>query len=216
MPQPDNAGRAPSALSRNLPVDGFHRYRLEAPMASKKQPPEPSLRTILERIEDVRGSVESQGSLLQDTRALLEDTRVRVGSQNSLLQDTRDLLEDTRVRVGSQNLLLEDIRGSVESQGSLLQDTRVRVDSQNLLLEDMRSQNRVTIEAVEATRRALEDRIDRLEQDTRSRDGLLEVAIRDLKATVQQNGMDIRDLGGKVEALTRLEARVTAIERRIP
>jgi len=157
-------------------------------VASKKQPPEPSLRTILESIEDVRGRVELQGSLLEDVRG----------------------------RVESQGSLLEGVRGSVDSQGSLLEDTRLRVDSQNLLLEDMRSQNRSTIEAVEATRLALEQRIDRLDQDTCSRDALLELAIRDLKVTVQQNSMDIRDLGGKVEALTRLEARVAAIERRLP
>ena len=36
---------------------------------------------------------------------------------------------------------------------------QVRVDSQNVLLEDMRSQNRATIEAVEATRLALERRL---------------------------------------------------------
>jgi cell division protein FtsB len=79
----------------------------------------------------------------------------------------------------------------------------------------MRSQNRATIEAVESTRRALEQRIEHLEQDTRSRDALLEVAIRELKVSVQQNSLDIRDLAGKVEALARLDERVATIERRL-
>ena len=79
----------------------------------------------------------------------------------------------------------------------------------------MRSQNRITIEAVEAARLALEQRIERLEQDTRSRDALLELAIRDLKVSVQQNSVDIRDFAGRVDALARLEERVAAIERRL-
>lgn len=123
----------------------------------------------------------------------------------------------------------------------------VRVDSQTLLLENMRAQNRATIEAVEASRQALEQKIDTLTRDTneriaildtaikhlaqesRSHDASLDVAIRELKVTVQQNSVDIRDLkagvqqnsidlrdlAGKVEALTRLEERVAALERRL-
>jgi hypothetical protein len=98
-----------------------------------------------------------------------------------------------------------------------------------VLLEDMRSQNRATIEAVVAARLALEERIERLEAATQSRDALIELAVRDLKVSVQQNGVDIRDLragvqqngidtrelAGKVEALARLEERVSALERRL-
>lgn len=121
------------------------------------------------------------------------------------------------------------------------------------ILEDIRSQNRSTLEAVEASRVAFDQRIDRFEQKTesrftvvetaiqstnrtvesierrlavletalqridqesRSRDASLELAIRDLKVSVQENGVDIRDLAGKVEALSRLEERVSALERR--
>jgi cell division protein FtsB len=96
-----------------------------------------------------------------------------------------------------------------------LERVEVRGDSQTLLLEDMRSQNRATIEAVEAVRLALEQRIERLEQDTRSRDALLELAIRELRISVDQNSLDIRDLSGKVEVLARLEERVATIERRL-
>lgn len=41
----------------------------------------------------------------------------------------------------------------------------------------MRSRNRLTIEAVEATRRALEERIDRLAHDTHARMSVLEASI---------------------------------------
>lgn len=96
------------------------------------------------------------------------------------------------------------------------------------ILEDMRSQNRATIEAVAASRLALEQRIDRLDLETRSRDTVLELAIRELRLSVQESSMDIRelktavqqnsadtrDLSGKVEALIRLEERVSALERR--
>ena len=90
-----------------------------------------------------------------------------------------------------------------------------------VILEDMRSHNRTTIEAVEATRIALEQRIDRLDQDSRARDAVLEAAIRDLRRGVEQNTADIREnsadirgLAARVEELARLEARVSALERR--
>jgi chromosome segregation ATPase len=111
---------------------------------------------------------------------------------------------------------IEDLRGRFDSHDEALGDLRVRVDSQSVVLEDMRSQNRLTIEAVEALRSALEQRIERLDQGSRSRDALLELAIRDLKVSVQENTLDIRDLAGKVEALSRLEHQVAAIERRLP
>jgi hypothetical protein len=38
----------------------------------------------------------------------------------------------------------------------------------------------------------------------------------DSDAGVPFHGLDIRDLAAKVEALARLEARVAAIDRRIP
>jgi hypothetical protein len=40
------------------------------------------------------------------------------------------------------------------------------------------------------------------------------MAIRELKVGVQQNSVDIRELVGKVGALSRLEDRVSALERR--
>ncbi len=102
-----------------------------------------------------------------------------------------------------------------------LQGILDEMHSHSVILEDMRSQNRATIEAVAAFRGSIEERIDRLDRESRSRDSLLELAIRDLRATVQQNsadirknGADIEGLAGKVEALARIEERVTALERR--
>ena len=105
-------------------------------------------------------------------------------------------------------------RDEIHSHGEELRAQRDEIRSHSVILEDMRSQNRITIEAVEAFRQALEERIDRMDQESRSRDAILELAIRDLKITVQQNTLDIRDLAGKVDALVRLEDRVAALERR--
>jgi ubiquinone biosynthesis protein UbiJ len=98
-----------------------------------------------------------------------------------------------------------------------------------VILEEIRSQNRATIEAVEASRASLEQRIERLERDTHTRDATLEMAIRELRLTVQQNGIDIcglqgdvrglqgdvRGLAAKVDALAHLEERVAALEKRL-
>lgn len=84
-----------------------------------------------------------------------------------------------------------------------------------VILEEIRSQNRATIEAVEASRTALEQRIDRLEHETRTRDAALEMAIRELRLDVRQLQGDVRGLAAKVEALAHLEERVAAIEKRL-
>jgi methyl-accepting chemotaxis protein len=104
-----------------------------------------------------------------------------------------------------------------------------------VLLEDIRSQNRATIEAVESTRAALEERIDRVDRDSRARDSVLETAIRDLRKTVEQNSADIRQnsadirqnsadirensadvrsLAARVDALGPLDLRISVLERR--
>ena len=91
-----------------------------------------------------------------------------------------------------------------------------------IILEEIRSQNRATIEAVEVSREALERRIERLEQETRARDGMHEMAIRELKLEVRQLQGDMRTLQGdmrtltsKVEALSHIEERVSALEKRL-
>lgn len=91
-----------------------------------------------------------------------------------------------------------------------------------MILEEIRSQNRTTIEAVEAARVALELRIERLEQESRGRDATLELAvrqnsvdIRQLLGEVRQLQGDVRGLTAKVEALARIEERVAALEKRL-
>ena len=68
--------------------------------------------------------------------------------------------------------------------------------------------------ALTARMDALEKALAGVDQESRSRDASLEVAVRELKVSVQQNSVDLRELATKVEALTRLEERVAALERR--
>lgn len=63
-----------------------------------------------------------------------------------------------------------------------------------VILEDIRSQNRSTMEAVEAFRQSIEERIDRLDRDTRDRDGLLALAITDLRQEVQHHTTELTEL----------------------
>jgi hypothetical protein len=81
--------------------------------------------------------------------------------------------------------------------------------------EEMRSQNRATIEAVERARAMLEQRIDRLEEETRTRDTGLEMAIRELRGDVRQTQEHVRDLTARVAALAHLGERVTLLEKRM-
>ena len=111
-----------------------------------------------------------------------------------------------------------------------------------MILEEMRSQNRATIEAVEAFRGSLEERIERLDRESRDRDGTLVLAIAgirrevrqnstditglrreveqnttdiaDLKVTVKESTVELRTLANKVDVLNRLEERVAALEGR--
>lgn len=87
--------------------------------------------------------------------------------------------------------------------------------SWQVVLEEMRSQNRATIEAVEASRVVLEQRIERIGQESRSRDATLELAIRELRLDLQQLRGNVRGLVTKVEALARIEERVAALEKRL-
>ena len=83
-----------------------------------------------------------------------------------------------------------------------------------VILEDIRSQNRSTMEAVEAFRQSIEERIDRLDGDSKDRDGLLALAITDLRREVRQQGSDLTELkriglkhGGDIGELKELGLR---------
>jgi hypothetical protein len=64
-----------------------------------------------------------------------------------------------------------------------------------VILEQIRAQNHVAIEAVENLRSAVDRELETADEDSRTRDSLLELAVRDL-----------------IEALARLEARISALE----
>jgi hypothetical protein len=70
-----------------------------------------------------------------------------------------------------------------------------------IILEEIRSQNRATIEAVEATRTALEDKISHVDEASQARDGVLELAIRDLAAGHNALRSDVSALRGDVDGL---------------
>jgi hypothetical protein len=61
-----------------------------------------------------------------------------------------------------------------------------------VLIEEMRAQNRATIETVEASRVALEGKIDSLARDTGGRLTVLEAAVRQNSRDIKENSEDIR------------------------
>ena len=70
--------------------------------------------------------------------------------------------------------------------------SRDLVHGQGIILEEIRSQNRVTIEAIEATRVALEAKIDQVDRDSNARDSVLEAAVRQNSTDIRMNSADIR------------------------
>jgi hypothetical protein len=70
--------------------------------------------------------------------------------------------------------------------------SRDLVHGQGIILEEIRSQNRVTIEAIEATRVALEVKIDQVDRDSKARDSVLEAAVRQNSTDIRTNSTDIR------------------------
>jgi hypothetical protein len=123
---------------------------------------------------------------------------------------------------------LRDVLDEVRRNNELIQGREV-------IVEEMRAQNRATIEAVEASRVMVEERIDRFERATEGRFTVLEAAVRqnstdigqnsaDIRRNsadilqnttdIRQNSEDIRALSARVEALGSLDRRVSALEHR--
>ena len=80
------------------------------------------------------------------------------------------------------------------------------VHGQGIILEEIRSQNRATIEAIEATRVALEAKIDDVDRGSKARDAVLEAAVRQNSADIrknsveiQQNSVDIQKHGASIQ-----------------
>jgi chromosome segregation ATPase len=83
-------------------------------------------------------------------------------------------------------------------------------------------------EVVDRRLSLIEAALERIDRESRARDAAFEVAIRELRVSVQEIGAEvhelrtkvqensaaIRDLSARLEALSRLEERVTALEKR--
>jgi len=102
-----------------------------------------------------------------------------------------------------------------------LKDVLAEMRGHGVILEEIRSQNRATIEALEATRTALEAKIDEVDRNSQARDAVLEAAVRQNSKDIRQNSADIvkngehiRVLTTRVDALGPLDQRVSALERR--
>ncbi len=102
---------------------------------------------------------------------------------------------------------LQDVLDEVRRNNELIQ-------GRDVILEDIRSQNRATIEAVVATREALEAKIDQVDRNSQARDAVLEAAVRQNSKDIRKNSEDIRVLTTRVDALGPLDQRVSALERR--
>jgi chromosome segregation ATPase len=202
-------------------------------MASKKGRPEPRWVVILEDIRSQnRTTLEAVGASQRALTERIDRFEERTDSRFDVVEaaiqsNTRGIaaldqrMESVEGRIGSAEgslISLDGRMGSLEgSLGSLAGrmgslDDRMgslddRMGSLESRLEKSDQENRLRFAALEAA-------LHRLDQESRSRDASLELAIRDLKVSVQQNSVDIRELAGKVEALSRLEERVSALERR--
>jgi hypothetical protein len=109
-----------------------------------------------------------------------------------------------------------------------LKDILAEMRGHGVILEDIRSQNRATMEALQATRAALEEKIDRVDRSSKARDAVLEAVVRQNSKDIRQNSEDIRKnsedilknsddirvLTTRVDALGPLDQRVSALERR--
>ena len=73
-----------------------------------------------------------------------------------------------------------------------LKDILAAMHGHGVILEDMRSQNRATMEALQATRAALEAKIDEADRNSQARDAVLEAAVRQNSKDIRQNSADIR------------------------
>lgn len=185
---PVSRGAASRDSAKKPPVRRFARSRLEIlQMPQKRRAPQPGWATV-------EAALRSQGQALQEIKSAVDENRAAVEGLGAAVSENRVAVHDLRRR---QEATFET------------------VDAVRLAVEDMRSQNRLTIEAVESTRTALERRIDEVDRESRSRDAVLEMAVREVKVSLQQVSVDVRDLSARVEALARIEARVSALERRL-
>src|SRR5438270_8821198 len=72
-----------------------------------------------------------------------------------------------------------------------LKEILAEMRGHGVILEDIRSQNRATMEALQATRAALEEKIDQVDRNSQARDAVLEAAVRQNSKDIRQNSEDI-------------------------
>jgi hypothetical protein len=108
-------------------------------------------------------------------------------------------------------------KGKNPSLQNVLDEVRAgqeQIRGHGVILEDIRSQTRATMEALQATRAALEEKLDQVDRGSKARDAVLEAAVRQNSKDIVKNGDDIRVLTTRVDALGPLDQRVSALERR--
>ena len=195
-------------------------------MPSKKGRAEPRWVVILEDIRSQnRATLEAVGAshtaLAERIDRFEERTESRFDVVEAAIQSNTRGIAGLDQRMGSLEGRVGSVEGSIGSlEGSIASlEGRIgsvegrmgsldgRMGSLEERLEHSDEQNRIRFDALEAA-------LQRIDQESRSRDASLELAVRELKVSVQQNSVDIRDLAGKVEAVSRLEERVSALERR--
>jgi hypothetical protein len=145
-------------------------------------------------------------------RATIEVVEARY---ESLTQRFDDAQEETNERFavveGSIRSLAEETRRRDEGLAAALQQVDDRSRARD---EALAAQIREVDEGSRTRDEALALQIREVDAGSRARDEHLEVTLRELKVNVLENGVDLRALAGKVEALSRIEDRVTALEKR--
>jgi chromosome segregation ATPase len=146
--------------------------------------------------------------ILEDIRSQNRATLEAVGASPTALAERIDRFEErTESRLDVVEAAIQSNSRGIAALDHRMGSLEGRMGSLEERLERSDEQTRIRFDALEAA-------LQRIDQESRSRDASLELAVRDLKVSVQQNSVDTRDLAGKVEALSRLEERVSALERR--
>ena len=112
---------------------------------------------------------------------------------------------------------IEAVETNREALEQRMDQYQERTEARFDIVEAAIAGNREAIEGLErrltARIEALEQALNRVDQESRARDASLELAIRELKVSIQQSSVDSRNVGARLEALNRLEERVAALER---
>jgi hypothetical protein len=164
-------------------------------MPSKKGRPEPRWLVIL---EDIRSQNRSTLEAVEASRVAM------VGRIDRFEQKTESRFTVVEAAIQSNNMRIASLEGKFGTLEGGFGTLEGRFGTLEQRFEQSDWENRVRFDALDAA-------LQRIDQESRSRDASLELAIRELRVSVQQNSVDIRDLAGKVDALSRLEERVATL-----